>query len=651
MRSSASTGRQSSYNPPLRVSTMCPDEKSVATTKSEGRRTFKPRPSSEGSGIPKLRIGSDSSDGSRKSNLKQPGKTPLRSTTIMSQRTSTGMTPRAGRFHSDLPTGPRGRSSSAERCSTLGSQKMSKKDTRNLTNKSTQEAMLNRIDEYFRKQEKLDTSLSAVLNKNNSSFKPITLDSVVTATQFLCKKLDITTKPPLTKANYINELPKYGKNLKYPGNISKSWLITANTPHSYHHVLGWISWLVEIVDLKEKAVERFGKQIRDLPRDNLFRALLDLYVLWNHKKIKEEKLAENQYLQTVAEYSNATTEIFDNAQKEFDDVANKKRTIKDNAAKISYELDEITKKLEALKNDEDKQLQYIDEQEKCKIKYGNDSKSYEIEMKEIDIESKKITNENNQLIDEIKKQPMNAQQRDVKEQECISWRNFLKNIDEHLEELTKEIYKLDMNFSKSQTDLSKALFIFNRSIVCGIPENIMGKKLSELQMPEKITFEQNAKDLLKEKRKVIDEVKNQMMIEYDKTMLSFNNLTNEHEKLQDKLESIRRDKNELDAKNSEIKNSIKQCKIQGQEDEIKIRNQIIKLKDDIQKIKQSMPNIDTLSDELQEVQDQVEARSKKKLFLEQSGLRFFGRLHSMLSNHHNDILNIMSKLNDIKSWS
>lgn len=73
MRSSASTGRQSSYNPPLRVSTMCPDEKSVATTKSEGRRTFKPRPSGEGSGIPKLRTGSDSTDVSRKSNLKQPG--------------------------------------------------------------------------------------------------------------------------------------------------------------------------------------------------------------------------------------------------------------------------------------------------------------------------------------------------------------------------------------------------------------------------------------------------------------------------------------------------------------------------------------------------------------------------------------------------
>lgn len=568
----------------------------------------------------------------------------------MSQQTPTGMTPRAGRFHSDLPTGLRGRSPSAERCSTLGSQKMSKKDTRNLTLKSTQEDMLNRIDNYFRQY----YPSSSVLNKNNSSLKPITLNSVVTATELLFQNLEITTKPPLTQANYMDELPKYAKKLHYPGTMSKSWLKTANTPHSYPHVLGWISWLVEIVEVKLIAGERFDQQFNDLPDDHdiinshLFKTLLNLYVLWNDQKIEEEKSAENQYLQTVAEYSNATTDILDNAQKEYDDIANKRRAINDNADEILIEYNEVAKKLEALKNDENKQLQYINEQEKCKSKYENDSKLYDIEMKEIDIETEKIINENNQLIDEIEKQPMNAQERDVKEQECVNLRNFLKNIDEHLEELTKEIYKLDMNFSKSKTDLSKALFIFNRSIVCGIPENIMGKKLTELQMPETITFEQNAKDLLKKKRKVIDEVKNQMMIEYDKTMLSFNNLTNEHEKLQDKLDLVRREKNELDAKNNEIKNSIKQRKIQGQEDEIKIRNQITKLKDDIQKIKQSLPNIDKLTDELQEIQDQIEARNKKKIFLEQSGERFFGRFYSMLSTHNNDITNIMSKLNDIE---
>ncbi|KDR07881.1 Kinetochore protein NDC80-like protein, partial [Zootermopsis nevadensis] len=48
-------------------------------------------------------------------------------------------------------------------------------------------------------------------------------------------------------SNYADEIPHLTERLGFPGSVKKSWLITANSSHSWPNVIGLLSWLVDMV--------------------------------------------------------------------------------------------------------------------------------------------------------------------------------------------------------------------------------------------------------------------------------------------------------------------------------------------------------------------------------------------------------------------
>ena len=216
--------------------------------------------------------------------------------------------------------------------------------------------MLARIDNFFALYH-----YSSMLN-SNGSLKPITLKMFVEVTAHLMKMLNI--KQTLTVINYIEELPKIGKKLHYPGIINKSWLKTANAMHSWPYVLGWISWLVEICEIRELAFQKFnlenlpftGDQREAKINKNTFFSMLEFYNAWNDEKLDEEAAMVERYLQQFEEEQGVTEEILNNARSELDEEMDKLQVAEEDANKIDEEVKHLQEVLSSLQKEESKQL-------------------------------------------------------------------------------------------------------------------------------------------------------------------------------------------------------------------------------------------------------------------------------------------------------
>lgn len=121
------------------------------------------------------------------------------------------------------------------------------KDTRPLTDKGFQMEMLQKVNSYLNCFEGLQSLISGNLKP------PLSLKTFVEITDLLIKMIGLKAHLISTN-NYVEEMPKVAKKLQYPAqSMSKSWLKTANTHHTWPHALGWISFLVELCDFCESS--------------------------------------------------------------------------------------------------------------------------------------------------------------------------------------------------------------------------------------------------------------------------------------------------------------------------------------------------------------------------------------------------------------
>lgn len=124
------------------------------------------------------------------------------------------------------------------------------KDSRPLSDKGFQSEMLQKVNNYLRTFE----GSQSLTNGNLKS--PLSLKTFVEITDLFIKAIGLKT-PAISTSNYVEEVPKIAKKLQYPGqSISKSWLKTANTLHTWPHVLGWISFLTELCEIYEISSEQ-----------------------------------------------------------------------------------------------------------------------------------------------------------------------------------------------------------------------------------------------------------------------------------------------------------------------------------------------------------------------------------------------------------
>lgn len=580
----------------------------------------------------------------------------------------TPTTPRVSNFprvHADLPTGLRAKSPSGDRASAL-SQKGVRKDTRPLKEKDYQRKMLVRINTYFKKFNEPE-----VLKIKNGSIEPTTIAIFLNLTTVLLEDIGMIVKPALVQANYVEEIPKYMNKLHYPGATSKAFLKSVNVLHALPDVLGWLSWLVELADTRAIAAQRFDS-IDSLPfidtpenpatiQRTLFKTLLQLYGNWNSaSQVEKEARGEEDdvkkkiladYEDTIAQYYGATPEALAAAQAELKETLAKEKAIDEEAARVDKIYDEAVARLAALKKEEAEDLAYLEERERYKEKIKKELEEMDREEAQLALEREQLEAECRELDLQLKLQEMSADERDEYEQKCKELKNQSKQFDEHLEEVKKEVYSQEIRLAKANDRLSKAILSYNRSVVFDLPENIMGKKLSELQMPESFSFDENIFDIVKEKAKIMNDWRAQMIDENKKLEPLIKASANKLEGLQEKLKIIKQEKLELNAQNQEAKERIKQFKLQANEEEAKLQKQIKKLEEEIKEIRDATPNLDPLNAQLEEVNEKIKAREKKKAFYEQSAERFFGRFYETLTHHTNEVKKILSKFNEFEEGS
>ncbi|XP_076619376.1 kinetochore protein Ndc80 [Colletes latitarsis] len=647
MRSS-SVDRRSSTNP-VRISVIEREDRN--SIRGDSRRTQIGKQknavsSTESSHIPRPRALSCDRLSNRGTVFKEIGKTlirhgsttpktPAKTACKQSVFLSVG---NSNRFHSALPTGRR--SLSADRASS--GMKSTKKDTRPLSDKVYQTHMLQKIDTYFN-----DNELTSMLN-NNGSIKPVTLKIFVEVSAYLIKMLNI--KQTLTISNYVEELPKIAKKLHYPGVIAKSWLKTANAMHSLPNVLGWICWLVEICEVREIALQKYN--LENLPfvgnekqanfhKHALF-SMFDLYNAWNDAKLEEEEALVDKYLQGI-EQQGISEEDFSNAHFDLEKETEKLQTVEENANKIDAEVKHLREVLSSLQSDEEKQLSDINAREEYTATVIFEADQLETECNSL-CELIRLKNEHHdELLSVIKEQSMSKAERDKILKKCTELQNYTNQFDEHLEDIRKELYTMDIKLASINNNLTKEVLTYNKAIIMHINSD-MGVNVEELKMPEKGILHPQIMDILNAKADLMNNLKELIKREIVEKECSVQSYSNELENLQERMKILEDESSDLANDIKEKQNFINKIKTDAKNETTKLKEQIKALQESIKEIQDSMPERQKVTAELEEATDKLNAVRKRMTYLKESAKFFFDKFYEIIGEHRNEVGNILTKL-------
>ncbi|XP_031825841.1 kinetochore protein Ndc80 [Nomia melanderi] len=641
-----SMSRRSSTNP-VRISTLDREEKSLTRNDSRRPQTLKPKvsiSSAENSQIPRARLRTSSCD-----RTSTRGKTPLR------HGTATPMTPgksagkhtafssigNINRFHSALPVGRR--SLSADRVSSLGA-KGSKKDTRPLTDKTYQAYMLNKIDTYF------NTNKLTLMLNSNGSIKPVTLKMFVEISAYLVKTVDI--KSILTINNYVEELPKIAKKLHYPGVITKSWLKTANAMHSWPNVLRWICWLVEICEVREIAFENYNLDnlpfVGDERQANMYKktffSMLDFYNAWNDVKLEEEAAMVEKYLQELEDQHGVSEEELNIARSELEEEAAKFQAVEEEACKIDEEVECLHRKLMDLQNDEKKQLADIRAKEDYIKTIISDTEQKKADCNILCEQIRLQKVHHDELVSAIKQQPMSKTEKDKVLEECKKIQDYMQHFDEHLQDIEKEIFTMDINLASVNHNLTKVILTYNKEILMHLNGD-MGIDLEELKMPETGILDPQIMEILQNKADLMNQFKELMQKQITEKEHTIELDSSQLEDLQEKMRILKDESSDVANEIKEKKSRINKIKTDFKNEEAKLKEQIKVLQNDIKELQNSIPDRQAITEELNETTDKLAAVQRRKAYIEESAKLFFDQFYEILGEHRSEIFNILLKLN------
>ncbi|EZA61180.1 hypothetical protein DMN91_005344 [Ooceraea biroi] len=640
-------GRRSSTNP-VRISMFEREDRNLIRTDRRATATLKGAASIETSHIPRPRFRSSSSDragslGRKSSFIKTAGKSLLRQQTmtpVMPERSlikhNAALTASSSRLHVPLQMN---RSSSADRASS-SSAKGPRKDTRPLMDKTYQMMLVNKIDDFFRVNQR-----SAILN-SNGSLKPITLKMFVEVSDYLLKFFD--AKHELTIANYVEEIPKCAKKLHYPGTITKSCLKTANTMHSWPHVLGWIGWLVEACQMREIAFDTYTlKTLPFMGTDQEgqssraeFLALLECYKLWNDEKHEEEADLLERYLQDVLIQQGITEEDIIQARKELEEDTLKLHMMEEENKEVDEKVEQLKRKLVSLQAKEATQLSNIKAKEEYIKEISAEKKQLNADCKTSNDQLQKGNVEYEKLVSTVKNQPMSKAEKENILKKCSEIQNYMHEFDKHLEEYEKELYTLDIKFASFNNNLNKAILAYNKEVFMHI-DNAFDINFDELKLPEKGLLNPKIMDTLEEKAALTKTFTNLLAKQCIETQSLIHSDTLELKKLQEKIKSLP-DEDHMKQEKSAI-SKLKADKKKKKADQIK---KIDVLKKEIKDIQDAMPDINKIDLEIEEATEKLEAVNRRKVFLEASAKRFFDELYQILNEHRGEVYDLLAKYKD-----
>ena len=544
-----------------------------------------------------------------------------------------------------MSTSRSGRSPSAERASILVA-KGPRKDSRPITDKTFQSIMLNKVDNYFYAIEQ-----SKILN-SNGSLKPITMKIFVETSGLLIGLLGM--KQTLTNLNYIEELPKIAKKLLYPGQMAKSWLKTPNAMHAWPNVLAWLSWLVEMCELRDIAAEQF--KFENLPfskiddqaerHQNMFFSMLKFYLAWNEEKLDLEENLVAEFLKSEEDRYDVSDRAFETARIECEDAVQKLEKEEELRTKVDLETKNLEDLLATMKEDEQKLLDFNCQHDEHLKNLSGEIEQIKNDCLVLDDEIKKKHLKQKELEIIIKKQPISPKERDEILAKCEDVKKYLNQFEELLQSIQKDMYSQDMKLSSVNHNLNKIILEYNRDIHNYL-DAIPGVNVEEIQIPENVISDPQSIEVLKEVSKSLTNLKDKMEknLAEVKALIDPNkkNLENLHEK----AKALMEDNVELERKSNDKKNKINKMKTQAKNQEAELKETIKNLEEDIKTIQDSLPDLNSLESELNEKVDKRDSLKRRKEFLEKRAHDFIDKMYAILGAHRKECVVLFEKMKSI----
>ena len=535
-------------------------------------------------------------------------------------------------------TGP---SPSAERASILVA-KAPRKDSRPISEKHFQSQMLKKIDDYFASIEQ-----SSMLN-STGSLKPITIKMFVEVSGLLIGLLGM--KQTLTNLNYVEELPKIAKMLQYPGPMAKSWMKTANAMHAWPNVLAWLSWLVEMCELRDIAAEQF--RIEDLPflgtdgeaerHRNMFFSMLKFYKVWNEERELEETLVA-EYLKAEEVRLDVSDETYEKARAECEAAMQELEKENELRAKVDLETKELQDLLTALKEDEQKILDYNCQQDEHIESLKEECQQIRKDCQVLDDEIEKQHVKQNELKMIIKKQPISPKERDEILAKCDDVRKYLNQFEEHLQAIQKDVYSQDMKLASINHNLNKTILEYNRDIHTYL-DAISDVNVTEIQIPENVVSDPDSLVMLQEVSKSLTLLKEKMKKELEELESLIEPNMKILENLQENAKTLAEENVELKNKFKEKKVKVNEIKAQAKTQEAELRENIKSLEQSIKSIQDSRPDLTSIQNELTEKVDKKDSVERRKIFLEKRAHNFFEKMYGILASHRKECLELFEKM-------
>lgn len=398
--------------------------------------------------------------------------------------------------------------------------------------------------------------------------------------------------------------------LKYPGQLSRSDLITMNSLHSWPRVLGALSFLCDTVKIGEKTKENILQIAFPSKDKDGFPTGRD-----SNKKLKTiYKIGCYQHFMAGYEEFGDELENYKRALLDNNEVnIEKLQSLEEESKKLQHELESKSKEPDRLKDaqtrflkregDMQKMRKYLTELKKKRSEFAGKHNALEAQIQAVDEEVEKKEEE----LKTHKKDKGVPSQVNVQLEE--DKRRRVQAIDQELEAGQSEIWKLQVEHYRKVGILEKICREFNS--MCIDLQQFDGEDFLSLPMPtlaEGTVTPNPAVDQLHEQleeqvreRKVMNAANSDKLVQMDRTIETMQDdiekqtkrleemqkeLTAQETQLQELKQRIDEEERQLDKNINDLKNDLQQLRIGSQNEREDLKKEIESKKEELKKLKE-----------------------------------------------------------------
>ncbi|XP_023725049.1 kinetochore protein NDC80 homolog isoform X3 [Cryptotermes secundus] len=342
------------------------------------------------------------------------------------------------------------------------------KDRRPLSDKQFQNAALQKIQSYFHQVPNMELRLSILKALNTRS---LTLKLFVEMVSHLL--LHFFRKNIINMSNYADEIPHLAKRLGYPGSVKKSWLITANSSHSWPNVIGFLSWLVDLVGScsyeKLRTIMFAPEDGEDIPENILDAQTMFSYYIKCHdlfnKGASQENMAteDSQLIQEMVKKLSISDKDFECITKEIENMKGQLEDPEEVAAQ--REMRELETIAASLQNDVKKQQDCVQKKDAYRNELQDNIAKLSSNNDMLKAHTEKVRADILRMLHIVDSQSITVEDKKQIETECRQLEETIQMNQACCDAWSKTMYADDLKIAKVKNELKSRCIAYNTSIM------------------------------------------------------------------------------------------------------------------------------------------------------------------------------------------